>query len=94
MTNEPNIKGCLTRAIEALESVEDLRDAMQIVGVWPKGLSISNVERSLADLKAFVAALPEEKRRSEVNSDWEYMAEQDNYLCGTTELLQEAISDE
>ena len=93
MTNEPNIKGCLTRAIEALESVEDLRDAMQIVGVWPKGLSISNVGQSIADLKAFVAALPDRSpliyHECYEDGDFKY-AEIDR----TVKLTMEAISDE
>lgn len=37
----------LKTAREALESALDLRDALQIVGVWPEGLKINNITEAL-----------------------------------------------
>lgn len=54
---QSDVMALLDECDDVLESVLDLRDAMQIVGIWPDGLSISNIEQTLAKIKEFKEGL-------------------------------------
>jgi len=53
------IENSLERIEAALESVGDMRDAMQIVGMWPEGLNINNITQALQDIADIREAVPD-----------------------------------